>query len=218
MSSIHFTVMKYIYIDESGDLGNSPSSSKHFVMGGIVVENPRSLKKIIKKVKKTNRNHLHKASEIKGNKTDKHIIEKILKKVNNIDYEVYAIYLDKQNLDKIPNFYNHHELYDEIASKLAEKIKITAPTCIIVDKSKFNQNLINNFNNLFLSKLDNAENHQISIMHADSMNYKGLQIVDLISWSVFQKVEHQNSKYIDIIQNKKIFEVYKSSINEMKNL
>lgn len=77
MQGIHSTVMKYIYIDESGDLGNSHSSSKHFVMGAIVVEDPRSLKKIIKKVKRSNKNHLHKASEVKRNKTDKHIIEKI---------------------------------------------------------------------------------------------------------------------------------------------
>ncbi|MBE6496189.1 MAG: DUF3800 domain-containing protein [Methanobrevibacter thaueri] len=210
MSSIHFTVMKYIYIDESGDLGDSYSSSKHFVMGAIVVDSPRSLKRIIKKVKRDNRNRIHKAPEIKGNKTDKHIIEKILRKVNNLQYEVYAICLDKQNLDKIPNFYNHHALYDEIASKLAEKIKITSPTCIIVDKSKFNPDYINNFNDLFLSKLNNVENHPVSIMHGDSINYKGLQIADLISWSVFQKAEHQNAKYIDLMENKKIFGIYKN--------
>ena len=210
MSRIHVTVMKYIYIDESVDLGDSQYSSKNFFMGAIVVDSPHSLKRIIKKVKRDNKNRIHKAPEIKGNKTDKHIIERILKKVNNIQYEVYAIYLNKQNMDKILNFYNHHALYDEIASKLAEKIKITAPTCIIVDKSKFNPDYINNFNNLFLSKLNNAENHSISIMHGDSKNYKGLQIADLISWSVFQKAEHKNSKYIDLIENKKIFEVYKN--------
>ena len=202
--------MNYIYIDESGDLGDSYSSTKNFVMGAIVVDSPDSLKKIIKKVKRDNRTLMHKAPEIKGNKTDKRVIKKILQKVNNMGYEAYAIYLNKQNLDKIPNFYNHHELYDEIASKLAEKIKITSSTCIIVDKSKFNQDYINNFNNLFISKLNNPNNCPISIMHGDSINYKGLQIADLISWSVFQKVEHQNSKFIDLIGNKKIFEVYKN--------
>lgn len=205
-----FTVMKYIYIDESGDLGESISSTKHFVMGAIAVDSPGSLKKIINRVKRDNRKLMHKSHEIKGNKTDKRIIQKILKKVNNIEYESYAIYLDKQNMDKIPNFYKHHELYDEIASKLAEKIKITSPTCIIVDKSKFNQDDINRFNNLFLSKLNNPEDHTISILHADSKNYKGLQIADLISWSVFQKVEHHNSKYIDLVETKKIFEEYKN--------
>ena len=37
-------------------------------------------------------------------------------------------------------------------------------------------------------------------MHGDSINYKGLQIADLISWSVFQKAEHQNAKYIDLME------------------
>lgn len=205
-----FTVIKYIYIDESRDLEDGRSSIKHFVIGAIAVDSPGNLKKIINKVKRDNRNLMHNAHEVKGNKTDKHIIQKILKKVNNTEYESYAIYLDKQNMDKIPNFHNHHELYDEIASKLAEKIKITSPTCIIIDKSKFNQDYINRFNDLFSSKLNNPKDHTISILHGDSINYKGLQIADLISWPVFQKVEHQNSKYIDLIETKKIYEVYKN--------
>jgi len=98
---------------------------------------------------------------------------------------------------------------NESESKLAEKIKISSPTCIIVDKSKFNTDDINNFNDKFSSKLNNPENHPISILHGDSINYKGLQIADLISWSVFQKVEHNNPQYLDLILNKKIFEVYK---------
>lgn len=201
--------MKYIFIDESGDLGDSYNSSKHFIIGAIIVDYPEDLKKIIKKTRKKYRNLMHKSPEIKGNKTDKYVIKKVLQKINNIECETLAIYLDKQNLDRIPSFYKHHALYDEIASKLAEKIKISSPTCIIVDKSKFNLDDINNFNDKFSSKLNNPENHPISILHGDSINYKGLQIADLISWSVFQKVEHNNPQYLDLILNKKIFEVYK---------
>ena len=179
--------MKYIFIDESGDLGDSYSSSKHFIIGAIIVDCPNDLKKIIKKTRKKYRNLMRKSPEIKGNKTDKYVIKKVLQKINNIECETLAIYLDKQNLDRIPSFYKHHALYDEIASKLAEKIKISSPTCIIVDKSKFNPDDINNFNDKFSSKLNNPENHPISILHGDSINYKGLQIADLISWSVFKK-------------------------------
>jgi len=32
--------MKYIYIDESGDLGDNYASSIHFVIGAIIVDNP----------------------------------------------------------------------------------------------------------------------------------------------------------------------------------
>lgn len=201
--------MKYIYIDESGDLGNSYSSSNYFVIGAVIVDNPKMLAKIIKKTKKNNIKSIHNYPEIKGSKTDKYLIKKILGKLNNINYEVCAIFLNKRNLHKVPNFYNHHMLYDELASKLAQKIKITSPTCIIVDKSKFNQQHIYNFNYLFSSKLNNTDNHPISIIHGDSINYKGLQIADIIAWSIFKSLEQNNSEYLNLIKNKKIFEIYK---------
>lgn len=202
--------MRYIYIDESGDLGNSYSSSKYFVIAATIVDNPKRLTALVKKIRRKYGKFLHNSPEIKANKTDKYVLKKILGRINNIDCEVYAIFLDKRNLDKIPNFYKYHELYDELASKLAEKIKITSSTCIIVDKSKFRHDHINNFNNLFSSRLDNDDNHQISIHHGDSINYKGLQIADIIAWSVFKSLEKKDKQYIDLIENKNIFEVYKN--------
>lgn len=118
--------MKYIYIDESGDLGDKYSSSKYFVIGAIIVDNPKYLNRIIKEARKNYNNIIGRDLEVKGNKTNRYVIKKILKKVNNIDYEFWAIFLDKRNLHKIPNFYKYHELYDTLASKLAENITITS--------------------------------------------------------------------------------------------
>ena len=68
---------------------------------------------------------------------------------------------------------------------------------------------MDNFSNLFNSHLNNPKNFPIHIHHADSVNYKGLQIADLISWSVFQSLEHNNTEFIDLIENKTIKEVFK---------
>ena len=106
--------MKYIYIDESGDLGDSPSSSGYFVIAAILVDNPQDLKRIIKNIKNSYPDIVGRDLEIKGSKTDPNIIKKILARINNIDYEVSAVYLDKKNLHKIPDFYNHHVLYDTL--------------------------------------------------------------------------------------------------------
>ena len=100
-------------------------------------------------------------------------------------------------------------MYDTLASKLAEKITITSPTTVIVDKSKSKHEEILNFNERFSSSLDNANGYLVNINHVDSFKYKGLQIADLIAWSVFQSLEHDNSEFIDIINNKKVFEVFK---------
>lgn len=201
--------MKYIYIDESGDLGDKYSSSKYFVIGAIIVDNPKYLNRIIKDARKNYNNIIGRDLEVKGNKTNHYVIKKILKKVNNIDYEFLAIFLDKQNLHNIPNFYKYHELYDTLASKLAENIKITSTTSIIVDRSKSKHEDILIFNERFSSHLNNPNNCSISITHANSIKKKGLQIADLLSWSVFQSLEHYNSDFTDLIKNKKIIEVFK---------
>lgn len=164
--------MKYIYIDESGDLGDSYSSSKYFVISAILVENPQNLKRIIKNIKNNYPDIIGRNLEIKGTNTDPHIVKKILVKINNIDYDVLAIFLDKQNLQKIPNFYNHHVLYDTLASKLAEKIILSSPTNIIVDRSKSKHEDIHNFNERFASSINNRDNHLINITHANSIKRK----------------------------------------------
>lgn len=201
--------MKYIYIDESGDLGDKYSSSKYFVLEAIIVDDPKNPNRIIKNARKKYNPIIGRDIEVKGNKTNRYVIKKILEKINNFDYQVLAIYLDKQNLYNIPNFYEYNVLYDTLASKLAEKIIIDSPSTFIIDKSKNKQEEILNFNERFSSRLNNSNNYPITINHANSIKYKGLQIADLIAWSIFQCLEHNNSEFIDLIENKKIFEVYK---------
>jgi len=57
--------------------------------------------------------------------------------------------------------------------------------------------------------LNNPKNCPITIEHDDSVNHKGLQIADVISWSVYQSIERGNDDYIDLIENitvKRVFE------------
>ena len=201
--------MKYIYIDESGDLGDKHSSSKYFVLGAIIVDNPKDLNRIIKDARKKYPNIIGRDLEVKGNKTNRNVIKKILGKLDNIDYEVLAIFLNKQNLCKIPNFYQYHELYDTLASKLAENIKIYSPTTVIVDRSKSKHEDIRIFNERFSASLNNPNDYFININHINSIKEKGLQIVDLIVWSIFQSLEHDNNDFINLFDNKNIIEVFK---------
>ena len=103
--------MKYIYIDESGDLGDKYSSSKYFVIAAIAVDTPKHLNRIIKDARNDYRNIIGKKLEIKGNKINPHVKKEILEKINQTDCEITAIFLDKENLYNIPDFYKYHDLY-----------------------------------------------------------------------------------------------------------
>ena len=197
--------MDYIFIDESGELGKQ---TKYFVFGAVITNNPKKLDKLIKTVRKKYKKRLGNVSEIKGYTTDDFIVKKILNKLNASNCEVVGIIFDKKNIYKISNSYNHNILYDTLASKLAEEISINNSTSIIVDKCKNKEEEIINFNKIFISNLNNSKNHPINVKHANSVNYNGLQIADLISWSLFQSVERNNSEFIDVIQNKSVKRVY----------
>jgi len=202
--------MSYIYIDESGDLGTKQSSSKHFIMAAIKVEDSKKLDKTIKKSRRESKKKMLSSAEIKGGNLPYELKIKILKKLKNLDYEAFIIVFDKSNRYKIGYEYDNKETYDILASKLAELINIDKPTFIFIDKSKNKQKEIDNFNELFLNSLNNIQKQPIVIEHADSMHYKGLQMADLISWSAFQNFENENHEFIDLIKNKEIKFVYEN--------
>ena len=171
--------MKYVYIDESGDLGSTYSSSKYFVMAGIMVDNPKKLDNLIKNTYRKHRK-IKKMTEIKGTLTPDDVIIDILNRLNNMDYQTFIVVFDKQNRYKINHGYDVNYLYDVLAAQLAKSISINQKTTVFIDRSK-NKNQISEFNELFITKLENVKNHPIEINHVNSVNYKGLQVADLIS-------------------------------------
>ena len=198
---MHSCSMSYIYIDESGDLGTKKASSKYFVMAAVKVENSKKLENIIKKTRRDFKKKMLTSNEVKGGNLPYGLKIKILEKLKNMDYEVFIIVFDKENRYKI-GYGDNKKAYDILASRLAKLINIDKPTFIFIDKSKNKQEEIDNFNEFFLNNLNNIKKQPITIEHADSMHYKGLQMADLISWSTFQNFENDNPEFLDIIKNK----------------
>ena len=201
--------MSYIYIDESGDLGTKKASSKYFVMAAVKVENSKQLENIIKKTRRDFKKKMLTSNEVKGGNLPYELKIKILEKLKNMDYEVFIIVFDKENRYKI-GYGDNKKAYDILASRLAKLINIDKPTFIFIDKSKNKQEEIDNFNEFFLNNLNNIKKQPITIEHADSMHYKGLQMADLISWSTFQNFENDNPEFLDIIKNKVVKLVYEN--------
>ena len=174
--------MDYIYIDESGDLGKD---SKYFIISAIISSNKTELERIINKINRIFKKQLRNSNEIKGNNTPNYIIKKILKRLENIDYEAVIIVFNKENKDKI-KYSNNNELYD------------------IIDKSETKHSDIKLFDKYFIENLNNNLNFPIEISHLSSTNSKGLQIIDIISWSYFQKYEKNNEEFIKLIKNSNV--------------
>lgn len=167
-----------------------------------MVDNPKKLNNLIKKSYRKY-NKIKEMTEIKGTHTPDNVVLDILNRLNNVDYQAFIIVFKKKNMYKIDYGYDINRLYDILASQLAKIIPINQKTFIFIDKAK-NKNQIPDFNEYFLCNLNNMKNYPVEINHVNSVNYKGLQVADLISWSTYQAFENNIHEFIEMIENKSI--------------
>jgi hypothetical protein len=186
--------VNYIFIDESGELGNQ---TYNILLVAVIVnesEYPK-INRIIKNLRRGKyKNELKHKNEIKTNKLKYEIKINLLKAINKLDIVVNVINFRKRKLKK---FENKNKLYDYIAGELICKLNFDCDTEIIIDKSKGKKILIRDFNHHIMNKINSK--YKIIINHRHSHSWEGLQIADLIAWSYFQKYEHNNEKYIEIL-------------------
>ena len=192
--------MRFIYIDESGDLGLK--GSKHLVLAALAVDELRPLDRIIKRTRRRFKKELKGASELKANKSSDEIRQYLLKQVNTLENAgVFFIVLEKKRLVSGYLRSNKHKLYNYVAGRLASYLPLGGSELHIrIDRSKGRQVLEQDFNDYFLSRLRQGAESRITIQHSGSQNWAGLQIADFLAWACFQKFERGNGSFLELVQ------------------
>ena len=192
-------MFKYLYIDESGDLG--VDGSNYLVLAALLIDNPASLDRIIKNMRRNKfKKELHKASEIKANHSSDEIRVYMLKKLNEVTgAKVFYIILEKKKLYSQYLKNDKNKLYNYVAGKLGRQLFLHDTDLEIrIDRSKGKQLLQDDFNHHFEQCLkEKSSRINVKIFHSYSHSWSGLQFADILSWSCFQKFEHGNSAYVD---------------------
>lgn len=196
-----------MYLDESGDLGKQ---SRYLIISALMVDNPADLQRIIKNMRRYKfKKELKKAVEIKANSSSDAVIKYMLEKLNSVKgSKVFYMILEKKKTYSEFLKTNKNKLYNYVAGKLAKNIILEELDLEIkIDKSKGKQLLQSDFNNYFCLKIREKSNiRKININHSYSHSWEGLQFADILSWALFQKFEHGNNEYIDILKIEK--EIY----------
>jgi len=198
--------MRYIFLDESGELGFKEKSSNYFIITLLSCDEGEiyPLRRIIKRVReKLIKKKVKKLPEIKGNNSSDKIRFEVLQRFVKTNSEVFVIILEKSKVyeylkDKKDKLYNY------ISNLILNECSFDNPSvCLVVDKSKSNRSLRDDFDNYIRTKLA-EKNHlnKLIIRHENSHNDGCLQVLDFISWAIFRNYEHKDSRFIDIIKNK----------------
>lgn len=130
----------------------------------------------------------------------------MLKQLNTVpDERVCYIVLKKERCYSSYLLSDKHKLYNFVAGKLAEHtILEEIDLSVRIDKSKGKQILREDFNNYFEKKINEKSTlRKIEICHSYSHAWAGLQFADILAGSKFQKIEHENKEFIDLLEIEK---------------
>lgn len=199
--------MKYLYLDESGDLG---SSSKFFTITILEIDGVLENRKLIKAVQKTIKRKLGSRTrqfvELKGSAIVFSIKEYFYNQVKNINFNLYSVTLDKKHGESIGN---KEKIYNFLAKKVIDFIPLETGAKqginLVIDRSK-TKSEIEVFNNYIFSYLRLRTNNKIiiDIEHSKSEKSCGLQACDVFCNGIFQKHERSEVEWFYVFKKEKI--------------
>ena len=204
--------MAYIFLDESGDMGFGKKSSKWFLFTLAVVNDERSLQRVVKKVWRTiHRKHKHVGELHASHEKDitKTRMLQILAELE--DLKIMTIILNKKkvhlDLQEQKNY-----LYNYTANIVLDRlintkvIDLNQNIFLIVDRKDTKKNLRENFISYITKAMHKRGHKNFKMSLKSSHDEKSLQAVDFMSWAIFRKYERGDFEFYEIIKNKIIDE------------
>ncbi len=192
---------KYAFIDESGDLGKF--GSKYFTVTAIVTDEPKSLSRIIKKLRQRKlKKTIRKLPEIKANNSNRMIREYVLRKLKEADCNVFSVVVKKERIQE-RLFEVQDRLYNYLCGALLKKLNADKCKLIItIDKKHTNALIRENFDAYVKNKMQIDKKEMIEIYHMPSHASNELQVVDFVAWSINRKFNAEDDSYYKIIEEK----------------
>lgn len=207
--------MAYIYMDESGDLGfnDYELNSKFFIITFLIANNEKEISNVMKNLykwmegKKVRRK---KSAFFHANQEWKASVKRALDLASRRDIRVVSLVLQKDILswkDKE----NIHSLYNKAVWYLLEQCE-RRNYLTYKDKHYFiasRKETKRQLNENFISYLESSHSDllDIDIMIDNPSQVKWLELVDPISFAIYQKYEYWDLELYSVIKNKIILEL-----------
>lgn len=211
-----------IFVDESGDLGFTKSSSKFFSIGYVFTKNRypfienKIIKRTLKKMNTRIKNKKRKMPEFKFSADSDYIRKKFLSKIEIMDVVLGVICISKdsvkEELKRDPGRLYRYVIGDTIITQLVNDYFTRHDPYnsirFIIDRSlsECGQKEFNKYCEEKASyrsrEQDRNIEYNISIRHEDSKAIPMLQVADYIAGVTQRKFVRNDSSFYDIIHNK----------------
>jgi hypothetical protein len=200
--------MRYLLLDESGDLGVSfdAGSSKFFVMTIIATRDLRSVGKITRNVRIGLMKKYRKVGSLHAYKEEPITRRRVLSKFIRTDSKVFSILIDKslfvESL-KISKIRFYFALAKILLSRVISRdiYMRDGQTILKASRRETNKALNRSFVETLEAFVKREYKFDLDIEIVSPIEERSLQIVDFISWSILRKYELNDSSYFEIIES-----------------
>ncbi len=191
---------KYVFIDESGDLGKQ--GCRYFIIVALITNKPKPIYQIIKRIRRRRlKKTMLEQPEIKANSSDNYIRNLVLRKVSEAECNIIVLVVRKEKIfDRLMAAQN--KLYNYLCGILLKNITSKDEVVSIIIDRKYN-------NRLLSKDFDNYIRHDLEYRHINAVveqtmshNNNGLQVVDFVAWAIYRKYNVGDSQYYEIIEGK----------------
>jgi len=207
--------MAYIYMDESGDLGfnDYELNSKFFIITFLIANNEKEISNVMKNLykwmegKKVRRK---KSAFFHANQEWKASVKRALDLASRRDIKVVSLVLQKDIISR-KDRENIHSLYNKAVWYLLEQcerrnyLTYKDKHYFIASRKETKRQLNENFISYLASSHSDLLN--IDIIIDNPSQVKWLELVDPISFAIYQKYEYWDLELYSVIKNKIILEL-----------
>ena len=197
-----------VFLDESGDLGFSPTSSRHLVVAAVATTESRMLARIARKAHRRCGFKGRGVAEFKFNRSRDSLRRFFLGGLAATDSWMVWGAVVKSNAPPCLKE-DKNELYQYLVCRTVSELsrRTHAKTVhILIDRRSTEPTVRRALEGRVKSEV--ATHHAgyfppvVRVGHMDSMNSEGLQIADHVAGAVFQCLERADGSYLELIEDR----------------
>ena len=197
-----------VYLDESGDLGFSHSSSRYFLIVALVTVDSSELGRIIRRARRRFSNVYKIGGEFKFNRSGDALRRFVIESIAGTQCQIYLGAVDKFNT--MPRMrLSKDEMWKEVAISVLSEVSWRTRSKsiqVILDRRPMKAGpraaldacLKGAVSNCYVGYVPPI----VSVSHFDSARTEGLQVADHVAGALFQSIERGNHGFYHLLEKR----------------
>ena len=195
--------MHYAFIDESGTV-DVPKGTHFLVVAVLSARQPREIELPVRRALKKFGPSLSRG-EIKAANFEEPAVARFLQEIVKQDVSILATIVNQNAIQTPPK--KMEEIYRKTVARTIYRLVERWPRInVCLDQRYTNKHQRFDLEQRIRETIQDLPQKIVLIRQENSVNRKGLQAVDAVSWAFFQKYERGDCRFYDIIAPKVIWE------------